>query len=312
MTILINTPNDPTGEFQAYIPVLKRLAPGRTIRLWPDTGPVEAIEYTLVWRPKPGDLRRYPNLKAIFNLGAGVDALLKDETLPENVPLIRLVDEALTGGMTEYVLYHVLRFHRRIPELEASQRRSEWAPLLYPMNRDRKVGILGLGVLGGDAAAKLVGFGFDVAGWSRTPKSLPGVTGFHGWDRLPAFLARSEIMVCLLPLTAETTGIINAKTLAQLPKGASVINAGRGGHVVQDDLLAALDSGHIAYATLDVFTPEPLPAEHPFWTHPRVTVTPHNASLTQPESAVPVVLEAIRRIERGERPANLVDRKLGY
>jgi len=312
MTLLINVPDDPTGEFQAWIPVLERLDPNRQVRLWPDTGPEDAIEYALVWRPEPGDLRRYPNLKAIFNLGAGVDALLKDETLPENVPLVRLVDEGLTGGMTEYVVYHVLRYHRRVPELEEAQRRSEWRPLLYPLTRDRRVGMLGIGVLGGDAAAKLVGLGFDVAGWSRTKKSLPGVTSFFGWDQLAGFLNRTEILVCLLPLTEETTGIINAKTLAQLPRGAAVINAGRGGHVVQDDLLAALDSGHIGYATLDVFTPEPLPNEHPFWTHPRVTVTPHNASLTQAETAATVVLEGIRRMERGELPENVVDRALGY
>jgi glyoxylate/hydroxypyruvate reductase A len=312
MTLLINVPDDPTGEFAAWIPVLHRLDPQRPVKLWPDTGPVEAVEYALTWRPKPGDMQRYPNLKAIFNLGAGVDALLKDTTLPDNVPLVRLVDEGLTQGMSEYVLMHVLRYHRRGPEFEESQRRSRWDPLLYPLARDRKVGILGLGVLGSDAARKLVALDFDVAGWSRTPKSVAGVESFHGADGLNPFLNRTEILVCLLPLTKETTGIVNAKTLAQLPKGAAVINAGRGGHVVQDELLAALDSGHIAYATLDVFTPEPLPNEHPFWTHPRVTVTPHVASLTQPETAALVVLEGIRRIERGELPENVVDRRLGY
>lgn len=312
MTILINVPDDPTGEFKAWIPVIERIDPARKVRLWPDTGPEEEIEYALVWRPQPRDLQRYPNLKAIFNLGAGVDALLKDETLPANVPLVRLVDDGLTGGMTEYVVYHVLRYHRRVPELEQAQRRSQWMPLLYPLARDRKVGILGLGVLGSDAAEKLVGLGFDVAGWSRTRKSIPGVISFYGQDQLADFLDRTEILVCLLPLTKETTGIVNATTLAQLPQGAAVINAGRGGHVVQDDLLVALDSGHIAYATLDVFTPEPLPNEHPFWTHPRVTVTPHNASLTQPETAVEVVFEGIRRMERGELPENIVDRSLGY
>ncbi|MEX1109713.1 MAG: glyoxylate/hydroxypyruvate reductase A [Dongiaceae bacterium] len=312
MTLLINVPDDPTGEFAAWIPVLQRLDPARPVRLWPDTGPEDKVEYALTWRPKPGDLQRYKNLKAIFNLGAGVDALLKDTTLPSNVPLVRLVDEGLTQGMSEYVLMHVLRYHRRAPEFEESQRRSRWEPLLYPLARDRKVGILGLGVLGSDAARKLVALDFDVAGWSRTPKTVDGVKSFHGAEGLNPFLNRSEILVCLLPLTKETTGIVNAKTLAQLPKGAAIINAGRGGHVVQDELLAALDSGHIGYATLDVFTPEPLPNEHPFWTHPRVTLTPHVASLTQPETAAPVVLDGIRRMERGELPANIVDRRLGY
>ena len=312
MTLLFNVPNDPTGEFETWIPVLQRLEPSRSVRLWPDTGPEDEVEYVLTWRPAPGDLQRYPNLKAIFNLGAGVDALLKDETLPAHVPVIRLVDQGLTQGMSEYVLMHVLRYHRRGPELEEAQRRSRWEPLTYPLARDRKVGILGLGVLGSDAARKLVALDFDVAGWSRSPKSVDGVESFHGAEGLNPFLNRTEILACLLPLTKETTGIVNATTLAQLPKGAAIINAGRGGHVVQDDLLAALDSGHIAYATLDVFTPEPLPNEHPFWTHPRVTVTPHIASNTQLETAVQVVLEGIRRIERGELPENIVDRGLGY
>jgi glyoxylate/hydroxypyruvate reductase A len=206
MTILLNTPNDPTGEFQAYISVLERLAPERKLRIWPDTGPLDEIEYTLVWRPKPGDLRRYPNLKAIFNLGAGVDALLKDETLPDNVPLVRLVDESLTGGMTEYVVYHVLRFHRRTPEIEQSQRRSEWEPVLYPMTRDRKVGILGLGVLGGDAARKLVDLGFNVAGWSRR-KSIPGVKSYGATAPRFSTAPRSWSACCRSPATPTASSM---------------------------------------------------------------------------------------------------------
>jgi glyoxylate/hydroxypyruvate reductase A len=171
---------------------------------------------------------------------------------------------------------------------------------------------MGLGVLGSDAAAKLVTFGFDVAGWSRTPKQLPGVRPFHGDDQLAAFLRRSEIVVCLLPLTPATTGIINARTLAELPQGACIINAARGGHVVDSDLLAALDSGHVAHATLDVFAHEPLPVEHPFWHHPRITLTPHVASLTISETASRVVIENLKAMREGGRPGNIVDLDKGY
>lgn len=312
MAILFNSPQDDAGEFEAWRKPLLAADPAMDLRYWPDTGPVEDIEYALVWLPKPGDLRRYPNLKVIFNLGAGVDKLLADKTLPEHVPIVRLVDPGLTAGMSEYVLLHALRYHRSLPELEAQQHRREWRQRLYPLAKHRKIGIMGLGVLGADAAAKLRALDFDVAGWSQSPKSLPGVTSFHGTDGLAPFLARSEILVCLLPLTAETRGILDARLFARLPKGAFLINAARGQHLVDADLLAALESGQIAHATLDVFHTEPLPTDHPFWSHPKVTVTPHVASLTQPETAIPVVLDGIRRHKAGLPIPNTVDLKRGY
>src|SRR5262249_19705296 len=179
--------------------------------------------------------------------------------------------EGLSAGMTEYVLLHVLRYHRRLPELEAQQREGVWRQLCYPLAKDRRIGIMGMGVLGTDAAKRLISLGFDVGGWSGSPKQLAGLTPSQGDGQLTASLARSEILVCLLPLTPTTTGIINARTLAALPKGAAVINAARGGHVIDVDLIAALDRGPIAHATLDVFTTEPLPVEHPFSRHPRIT-----------------------------------------
>ena len=310
--VLFNAPTGADNGPEEWRAALTRLDPGVDFRVWPDTGPVAEIEFALVWRPEPGDLRRYPNLKAIFNLGAGVDALLKDASLPPAVPIVRLVDRGLTIGMTEYVLLHVLRYHRGLPEMEAQQRRREWMPRPYPLPWRRRVGIMGLGVLGGDAAATLAGLGFDVAGWSRTPKALPGVKGFIGAAGLAPFLERSEILVCLLPLTAATAGILDAGAFAALPRGAAVINAARGGHVVEADLLAALDSGQVGHATLDVFAAEPPPSDHPFWTHPRVTMTPHVASLTVPETAAEGIVEGMRRARAGAALRHVVDLAQGY
>ncbi len=310
--VLLNAPGGADNSPEEWRAALARLDPDIDFRVWPDTGPVAEIEFALVWRAEPGDLRRYPNLKAIFNLGAGVDALLKDASLPPDVPIVRLVDRGLTIGMTEYVLLHVLRYHRGLPELEAQQRRREWTPRLYPLPWRRRVGILGLGVLGGDAATTLAGLGFDVAGWSRSPKALPGVKGFIGAAGLIPFLNRSEILVCLLPLTAATAGILDAGAFAALPRGAAVINAARGGHVVEADLLAALDSGQVGHATLDVFAEEPPPSDHPFWAHPRVTMTPHVASLTVPETAAEGIVEGMRRARTGEALRHVVDLAQGY
>ena len=285
----------------------RALDPSIDFRVWPESGPAEEIDYALAWHHEPGSLLAYPRLKAIFSLGAGVEKLLRDKKLPAGVPIVRMVDRALTAGMTEYVLLHVLRYHRRVPELDALQHRAEWAELETPPAWERRVGILGLGVLGADAAAKLASLGFQVAGWSRSPKKIPGVASFSGEKGLAALLARSEILVCLLPLTRATEGILNARTLAALPRGASLINAARGGHVAEQDLLAALDSGHLAHATLDVVAEEPLPAFHPFWRHPRITITPHNASLTWPPTAAEHVIANIRRAEAGETMSPLVD-----
>ncbi len=308
MAVLYSSLSMPPDSLRA---ALLRRDPALDFRVWPDTGPVEDIRFALVWRPKEGDLARYPNLKAIFCLGAGVDGLLADAALPA-VPIVRLVDRALTSGMTEYVLLHVLRYHRRMPELQACQRARRWEWIEALPAWERRVGILGLGVLGADAAAKLVLLGFDVAGWSRTRKAQSRVRSFAGAAELLPFLARSEILVCLLPLTADTQGILNARTLAALPKGAALVNAARGGHVVEPDLLAALDSGHLAYATLDVFQSEPLPPASPFWSHPKVTVTPHNASDTNAESSADGLIEGMREAEAGRPLKNLVDRARGY
>lgn len=308
-TLLFKSDAQTAGAWQA---AFRELMPGLELRVWPDIGRADEIQYALVWRP-PGELfARLPNLKVIFSLGAGVDHLLEGSGLPAHVPIIRLLDAALTEGMSEYVLLHVLRYHRRAPEYEAQQRARAWRELPQTRPRQRRIGFLGLGVLGTDVARKLVALDFDVAGWSRTPRSIAGVRSFHGAEQLGPFLARTEILVCLLPLTRNTRGILNRDTLALLPRGAYLINAARGGHVAESDLLAALDRGHIAGATLDVFEVEPLPADHPFWSHPKVTVTPHIASITNPYTAARHIVDNIRRAERGEALIGVVDLERGY
>lgn len=288
-------------------------APDLAFRVWPDEveAPAE-VGYAVVWAPKRGELRRYPNLAAIFSVGAGVDHILRDRDLPAGVPIVRLIEPTLARRMTEYVVHWVLHYHRDAHRYRAQQARGEWRELAPVAAGERRVGILGLGALGRAAAVALAGFGFAVAGWSRTPKAVAGVESFAGAESLTAFLARTDILVCLLPLTAATEGVIDARALAALPAGAVVINAARGGHVVEDDLLAALDSGHVAAATLDVFRDEPLPAAHPFWRHPGVAVTPHVAAMTDPKAAASAIARNIRRLGRGDPPVGLVDPKTGY
>ncbi|HYB11779.1 MAG TPA: glyoxylate/hydroxypyruvate reductase A [Alphaproteobacteria bacterium] len=286
--------------------------PGLDVRIWPETGDVGDIEYAVVWKIKPGVLATFPNLRFIFSLGAGVDHLFSDPTLPKNVPICRVVDRFLTQRMTEHVVLHALRYHRRQPEIEAQQREQRWDELYTPTAQERAIGVMGMGELGADAAVKLSLLGFKVAGWSRTAKHIDGIESFHGPSGLGPFLARTEILVCLLPLTPETEGILNARLFAGLPKGAAIINVARGRHLVEEDLLAALASGQISYAALDVFREEPLPAAHLFWRHPHVSVSPHNASITDPRSVSALLVDNIRRAQANAPLLNVVDPNVGY
>jgi len=288
------------------------IEPGLDLREWPEIGDPADIDYALVWQPPRGALKSYPNLKAIFSVGAGIDHLASDPELPAGVPVVRMVEPGLTAGMTEFVVMSVLYHHRFMLDYAAQARQRVWRKIGQVSARDRRVGIMGLGVLGGDAAEKLVALGFDVAGWSRSPKDLPGVACFHGTDGLLPFLNRSNILVCMLPLTRATTGILDARTFAALPRGAALISVGRGPHMVEADLLAALDSGHLDGATLDVFRDEPLPADSPFWRHPRVVVVPHVASLTIARAACELVIDNIRRFEAGQPLLHVVDLNKGY
>lgn len=287
--------------------------PSLEIRLFPEAGDPADIEAAVCWNQHDmGELRRYPNLKLIVSMGAGVDHLLRPPGPPPGIPVARLKDHRLTTGMTEFVVLNVLRFHRQDLEYRAQQAERVWNELPAPDTAKRRIGILGLGELGAASARALLSFGFPVMGWTRTPRQVEGVKGFHGPDGLDAMLRQTDILCCLLPLTPETRGVIDARTLALLPRGAFVINSARGGHLVADDLLAALDSGQVAAAALDVFEPEPLPKEHPFWGHPRVLVWPHASAITIPSSAAPQVVENLRRAREGRELMNLVDFSAGY
>jgi glyoxylate/hydroxypyruvate reductase len=291
---------------------LGRLMPGLDIRIWPDIGDPAEIDYALVWRPEAGLLAALPNLKLILSLGAGIDHILCDPHLPPGVPITRLVDPYLTHAMSEYVVLQVLRLHRHDLDYRAQQQAGIWRELAQKNAGERPVGILGFGEIGQDAGRKLAALGFPVSGWSRREKAVAGFATFAGTASLPQLLAQSEILVCLLPLTDETQGILNARTFAALPRGAGLVNAGRGAHLVEEDLIPALDSGQLSAAALDVFREEPLPPDHLFWQHPRILVTPHIAGITNPQTAAPVILDNIRRVEEGRPLLNQVDPARGY
>jgi glyoxylate/hydroxypyruvate reductase A len=291
---------------------LAKYLPEIETRIWPDIGRKEDVVAALVWKHPHGVLRQFPKLKLIVNLGAGANFVLADPELPANVPIVRLVDQGLTRRITEYVALHTLALHRSVHELAVAQRAAEWR-YLHPVDPvECCVGVMGLGNLGTSALQELGHFGFRRAGWSRTPKSLPGVTCFHGAAGLAPFLSDCNILICLLPGTAATEDLIDGKVLRLLPKGAAFINLGRGSIVVDEDLIAALDDGHIRHAVLDVFRTEPLPSEHAYWRHPKVTITPHNSSATNPSTAAQQVVANIRRVLAGEPPFNLVNPLIGY
>jgi len=310
MAILLSTK---ANAMAAWRDALLEVDPGLDIRLFPDAGDPAEIEAAVCWSSHDmAELRRYPNLKLLVSMGAGVDHLLRPPGPPPGVPVARLKDERLTSAMGEWVLLNVLRFHRQDPEYRAQQQARIWNELPAPDTARRRVGFLGLGQLGSHAAGLVGALGFPVLGWTRTPRAVPGVQGFAGPEGLRAMLPQTDILVCLLPLTPDTRGIVGREALALMPGGGFVINAGRGGHVVADELLAALDSGHLAGAALDVFEPEPLPAEHRFWSHPKVLVWPHASSITIPRSAAPQVVDNIRRLREGRPLLNLVDFAAGY
>jgi glyoxylate/hydroxypyruvate reductase A len=311
-----------TGGTENWAPLrwrerFMRVCPDRAVALIPDDAIDPArVRYAAVWKPKPGALGGFPNLAAIFNLGAGVDAVIGDATLPD-VPLVRVAVDDLTQRMTEYVAMHVLMHHRRQGYYAESQHGKIWAPKLQWAARDLRVGVMGLGILGRDAAEVLARLGFDVAGWSSTPKAIPGVKCFAGEAGFEKFLARTDVLVCLLPLTPQTHGILNRRTFSKLARdgklgGPVIINAGRGGLQVEEDILACLDDGTLIAATLDVFHAEPLPPDSPFWSHRQVTLSPHNAADTDPDAISVYVAEQIAAFERGEPLQNVVDRKVGY
>ena len=290
---------------EAWLPLLERALPQDRFF----SSPRDDIDIALVATPPPGTFEKLKRLKLVQSLWMGVEKLLEDPALPNTLPLARLVDPGMVSAMSETVLSRVLDWHRHDYRYRDYQRERRWHRHRQYLPSDRTVGLLGLGELGTDAARKLLALGFNVAGWSRRPKAIDGV---RSSTQLHAVLEQSDAVVCLLPLTPQTRGILNAGTLQKIKPGGCVINVARGGHLVDQDLIAALDSGHLAQAYLDVFEAEPLPAQSPFWAHPRVSITPHSAALTDPRTALPKVVHNIECVRRGEQPLNLVDRDAGY
>jgi len=312
--ILVAVDGPQAGEWLA---ALRDSAKGREVLAWPvGADDSSRVSFACVWLPPHGLWGKLPKLKAVINLGAGADHLLADPDLPD-VPIARVAHADLTMRVTEYVVLHVLMHHRRQRIYDGQQRERSWRVHDQPSASEVAVGVMGLGVIGAYAAVALAELGFKVAGWSRSPKTISGIETFHGPSGLDVFLARTEILVCLLPRTRDTEGILNLALLRKLKRdgaagGAFLINAGRGALQIDAEILAALDEGTLAGATLDVFQNEPLPADSPLWSHPKVTITPHNAGDVSPRAFAPHVIAQIERFERGLPLDNRIDRTKGY
>lgn len=291
--------------------VFAREAPELRLRIWPDVGPPGEVEYLVAWEAPRELLATLPALRALVSTGAGIDQFDLDAVPPE-VKVLRMIEPGITEGVLEYGVLAVLAAHRRWLDYRNQQQAAAWRAHPLVPAAQRRVGVLGLGVLGRGLLARLAPFGFALSGWSRAPQALPGVECHAGAAALEGFLARCDILVCLLPLTPSTRGLLDARRLACLPRGATVINMARGSIVDGTALRAALDAGALDAAILDVTDPEPLPSTDPLWHHPRVLLTPHVAGMTRPDTAARVVIDALRRLRRGESPPGLVDRHRGY
>ncbi|MBB5429218.1 glyoxylate/hydroxypyruvate reductase A [Paraburkholderia youngii] len=287
-----------------------QLAPEIQFRVWPDLGDRAAVRYLVAWQP--GDLAlTLPNLEVVFSVGAGVDQLDLSQ-IPAHLPVVRMLEPGIVEGMVEYVTEAVLAIHRDLFDYALQQQARAWQPLPLCAAASRRIGVLGLGMLGTAVLERLRLFGFACAGWSRSQHDIEGVACYAGEAGLDAMLARTDVLICLLPLTDATRGLLCRRVFDRLPRGASLVHVGRGAQLVSGDLLDALQSGQIHSAVLDVTDPEPLPTDHPLWTQPRVRITPHIASATRPESAVDAVLENLRLHRAGERMNGLIDRTRGY
>lgn len=286
-------------------------APDLDFRVWPDAGKLDEIEYLIAWQAPRGLLAALPRVKVLFSSSAGIDHV-DFSAVPAHIPIVRMVEPGIINGMVEYVSLAVLALHRDFFDYVAAKAARTWNALEVPPASARTIGVMGMGVLGRAVLERLATYGFRLRGWNRSLRHMEGVESFAGAEQLQPFLEGCDVLICLLPLTPATKGILNRELFAALPSGAALINVGRGPHLVDADLLDALDSGRLSRAILDVTDPEPLAPEHPFWTHPRVFLTPHVASMTQPETAAPILLENLRRHKRGEPLLNVIDRSRGY
>ncbi|OYQ34538.1 glyoxylate/hydroxypyruvate reductase A [Niveispirillum lacus] len=296
---------------QIWSEAFTRLAPDMPFRTWPDIGDPADIRYLAAWTVTRELLHGLPNLEVLFSVGAGVDQLDLSQ-VPDRLRVVRMMEPGLTDGMVQYATFATLALHREMLHYRTAQTGHRWAPRPLLPARQRRVGVMGLGQLGTAVLAALRPFGFPLRGWSRSGGDVEGVEIFAGSDALASFLSGCDILICLLPLTDETRGILCRKSFDLLPRGAAIINVGRGGHLVEQDLLDALESGHLSGAVIDVLNIEPAAADHPFWSHPFILLTPHVASQTQDESSVNVLIANIRRHQAGQPIQGEVDRARGY
>lgn len=308
MPILIISDRDPQG----WIEAIKNEDKNVEVEVYPDVKDKSAIEFALVWNHPPGVFKEFPNIKVISSMGAGVDHILRDPELPEDARVTRIVDEQLATDMGEFVLARVMSHLRNLSLHEEFSRQEEWKPKTYRRIQDTKIGIMGMGNLGTTVGKKLTDNGFEVSGWANSRKDLGQINVFAGKEELEDFLMGSDILVCLLPLTPDTENILNREVFEKLPKDAYLINVARGSHLQENDLIEMLDIGHLSGAALDVFREEPLPQGHPFWKHEKIRVTPHIASVSKPQAAVPQILENYRRMQSDEPLQNVVDKNKGY
>ena len=304
----------PGAKPEPWLRDLNHLLPDADIYAWPGSSSSGAAhaDYAIVWSPPDAFYASEPRLKAIFNLGAGVDGLMGATSLPSKVPVIRVEDAGMSQLMAEYVVQAAVRYARELDLLESDGRAGRWAPRKPTDRGDYPVGVMGAGALGRPVVDALAARGFPVSIWSRSPKTIDGMRCFAGAEQLDAFLAATRILVCVLPLTPDTESILNRRTLGRLMPDAYVINVARGRHLVDEDLLASIAEGRITAATLDVFRTEPLPDDHPFWKEPRITITPHCSALTQRKATLAQIAEKISKLERGEAISGVVVRERGY
>lgn len=301
-----------TLNLQPWIAALKKADPEVEVITLQELKDPGQVEFALAWNHRTGIFREFPNLKTISSMGAGVDHLMKDPDIPKNIRIVRIMDPLLSQDMFEFILALIMSRMKNLHLFNEQQQQKVWKKKRYLRMDQVGIGIMGTGVIGHHVASGLLRVGFNVSGWSRTEGQPTAYRKFFGKNQLKEFFGQTDILVCLLPLTPETRGILNREHLSMLPAGAWVINVGRGGHVVDEELIEVINSGHLDGASLDVFQEEPLPPQHPFWSQPRIHITPHNASLTDPDSVAPQILDNYYRTLRGEALINLVDRDAGY
>jgi glyoxylate/hydroxypyruvate reductase A len=309
MALLINGGRAPAEE---WVRTIQPVFPDLEIRLYPEVGNRDDITYLLTTRIPKGEVASFPNLRFVALIAAGVDRILADPELPPDIPVIANINMQRGVTMAEWVLYHLLRHNRRFDLYEADKADHRWELHPYPSPDQIRVGVMGLGTLSGHVARTLRDLQYDVAGWTRTPKDIEGIETFAGADGFGPFLARSDTLIAILPDTPETRGLLDADALARLPKGAYVMNCGRGTLIDEAALIAAIDSGHLSGAALDVFQTEPLPPDDPLWDHPKISITPHNCCIGRPEFGCDMVIENIRRDLAGEHLVGVLDRARGY